>query len=201
MSSNDCRENDVNSPQAQQRRLDRLAAQIKDCTQCPALVENRTCPVPGSGAPNARIMLIGEAPGKQEDRQGVPFVGPAGQTLNELFEAVNLDRDQLFITSVIKCRPPNNRNPQRDEIANCRPYLERQITLVQPEAIGALGAIAAHWLLGNQLKLGRLRGELHAYQHVPVVCTYHPAYVRRNPTAKEQVQQDLLFLQEQVPMP
>ena len=191
----------MESEQEKTDGLERIAEQIRGCPRCGDLVASRTLPVPGTGSPMADVMLIGEAPGREEDRQGKPFVGPAGRTLDELLRAVDLDRAPLFVTNVIKCRPPKNRNPKPDEISNCFPYLEQQIETVRPRAIGTLGATAAHCLLGNRLRLARLRGQVHAYQRLPVVCTYHPAYVRRNPAVQQQVKQELLLLQQQIPGP
>jgi uracil-DNA glycosylase family 4 len=164
--------------------LARLARRVSCCPRCPALVENRTQPVFGVGRAGAKIMLVGEAPGAEEDRRGEPFVGAAGKRLNKLLEKAGLRREALFITNVIKCRPPSNRKPQADEIANCREYLQRQIELVRPAAICALGTVAAHWFTGGNEALKQLLERRDDYRGIPVVFTYHPAYVVRNPAAE-----------------
>lgn len=179
--------------------LKQVARQVAACPRCPELVRNRTHAVPGSGNAGGAIMLIGEAPGKEEDRRGEPFVGAAGETLNRLLGAVGLGREKVFITSVIKCRPPNNRNPTRQEIDNYRPYLKQQIEIIRPKVIGALGATAAHWLTNSRKRVGHLREAVHTYRDIPVACTYHPAYVRRNPAVEPTAREDLRLLLEQVP--
>lgn len=150
------------------------------CTAC-RLHETRTQVVFSDGNPDADLMVVGEAPGANEDKTGLPFVGAAGQFLDLLLRTVDLSReDSVYICNVLKCRPPGNRNPQPDEIESCTPFLVRQIELVTPKAILAVGTFAAQFLTGQQKALGRLRGDLHAYQGVPVVVTYHPAALLRN---------------------
>ena len=171
---------------------DALEQRIRDCRRCP-LHETRTQGVPGVGSRSARLMLIGEAPGAEEDRRGEPFVGKAGQLLDEMLRAIGLERSQVYITNVLKSRPPNNRDPQPDEVAACEPYLRRQIELLQPALIVALGRISAQNLLRTTRPLGRLRGEWHAYGplETPLLATYHPAYLLRTPADKRKAWHDL----------
>jgi DNA polymerase len=140
---------------------------------------------------DAELCFIGEAPGFEEDRKGEPFVGPAGQLLDRIIAACGLKRQQVFICNILRCRPPSNRLPLPDEAHNCREYLERTLELVRPRYICCLGACAAQNLLGSALSIGRLRGRLHDYRGTPVLCTYHPAYLLRNPAAKKDVWEDM----------
>jgi DNA polymerase len=142
------------------------------------------------------LCLIGEAPGADEDAQGVPFVGAAGQLLNRILAACNLEREEVYICNVIKCRPPKNRTPLPNEVANCREYLERQLALVRPKFICTLGASAAQGLLGTAQSMGKLRGKFHDYRGILVMCTYHPAYLlpHRNPGKKKDVWEDMKML-------
>lgn len=169
-----------------------LEAAIRSCTNC-ALHATRTNAVCGVGMRNADWLIIGEAPGADEDRKGEPFVGRAGQLLNEMLRAIGLQREQVFIANILKCRPPNNRDPQPDEIAECLPYLQRQIELLQPRVILVVGRIAAQTLLSTDAPIGRLRGQQHEYTGVPLVVTYHPAYLLRRPTEKRKSWEDLLL--------
>ncbi len=171
---------------------DALEQRIRQCCRCP-LHETRTQGVPGVGSRSAGLMLIGEAPGAEEDRRGEPFVGKAGQLLDEMLRAIGLERAQVYITNILKSRPPGNRDPQPDEVAACEPYLRRQIELLQPALIVALGRISAQNLLRSNLPLGRLRGEWHAYGplETPLLTTYHPAYLLRNPADKRKAWHDL----------
>ncbi|MEZ5541689.1 MAG: uracil-DNA glycosylase [Pseudomonadota bacterium] len=173
---------------------DALRAEVAGCTRC-ALHETRTRTVFGTGDRNADWMLIGEAPGADEDRQGEPFVGRAGQLLNEMLYAAGMRRDQVYIANILKCRPPGNRNPLPQEVACCQDYLQRQIALVRPRIILALGGIAAQNLLQTDLSVGRLRGSRHSYgaRGIPLVVTYHPAYLLRSPLEKRKVWDDLQF--------
>jgi DNA polymerase len=180
------------------RELADLANQVSVCSQCAALVAGRTHPVFGSGNHSAAILLVGEAPGRNEDLKGEPFVGAAGRVLNGILEALGVLREDVFITNVVKCRPPKNRKPLPDEIANCRPYLETQIALIQPRVLGALGGTAAGALLDTRETLARLRGTVHRYRNIPVVCTYHPAYVFRNREIESLIQDDLRLLVGQI---
>jgi DNA polymerase len=140
-------------------------------------------------------MLIGEAPGEQEDLKGEPFVGPAGQLLNEMLKALRLRREEVYITNILKSRPPGNRDPRPEEVTACEPFLRRQIALVQPQIILAIGRIAAQSLLKTDAPLSRLRGKVHRYEVIPLVVTYHPAYLLRNPAAKRQAWEDLKLAQ------
>jgi uracil-DNA glycosylase family 4 len=163
---------------------------VASCTRC-ALHESRTQTVFGVGNPEADWMIIGEAPGAEEDRRGEPFVGRAGKLLDEMLRAVGQGRDTVFIANILKCRPPNNRDPKPDESAQGRGYLERQIQLVQPKIILAVGRIAAHLLLDTDTPVGRLRGTLHHLDQTPLVVTYHPAYLLRSPSQKRKSWDDL----------
>ncbi len=170
-----------------------LEAQVRDCTHCADLVANRTQTVFGTGNRTADWMVIGEAPGADEDRQGEPFVGRAGQLLNAMLKAIGLERRQVYIANVLKSRPPNNRDPRPDEVARCIPYLKRQIELVAPRVILVVGRIAAQNLLATEEPIGRLRGQIHTEpaSGVPVVVTYHPAYLLRSPQEKRKAWDDL----------
>ena len=174
---------------------DELRRAVTGCTRC-ALHESRTQTVFGVGAPDADWMIIGEAPGAEEDRRGEPFVGRAGNLLDEMLRAVGLQREAVFIANILKCRPPNNRDPQADEAAACRGYLLRQIELVQPRIILAVGRIAAQQLLATDTPVGRLRGQLHEFESVPLVVTYHPAYLLRSPAQKRKAWDDLCLARQ-----
>jgi uracil-DNA glycosylase family 4 len=180
---------------------DALRAAVSACRAC-TLCERRTQTVFGVGHPQAQWMLIGEAPGEQEDLQGEPFVGKAGQLLDNMLRAVGLTRseapahEQVYIANVLKCRPPQNRNPEPQEVAQCEPYLLRQIALVQPKLILAMGRFAVQSLLKTGEPIGRLRGRVHEVQGVPVVVTYHPAYLLRNPLDKARSWEDLCLARE-----
>ena len=167
-----------------------LRAAVAGCTRC-ALHESRTQTVFGVGNPTAEWMIIGEAPGAEEDRRGEPFVGRAGKLLDEMLLAIGQGRESVFIANILKCRPPNNRDPAADEAASCRPYLERQIELVRPRIILAVGRIAAQQLLRSDEPVGRLRGKVHQLGATPVVVTYHPAYLLRSPSQKRKSWDDL----------
>ncbi len=173
-----------------------LRATVAACTGC-ELHRTRTQTVFGVGDTGARLMVIGEAPGADEDRQGEPFVGRAGRLLNQMLRAIGLERGQVFIANVLKCRPPNNRDPQAEEVLRCRGYLERQIQLIAPAVVLALGRIAAQHLLDTTLPLGRLRGQVHALPGTgqpPVLATYHPAYLLRSPQDKRKTWADLCLV-------
>jgi uracil-DNA glycosylase len=171
---------------------DALEAAVASCTRCP-LHHTRTQGVFGVGAREANWLIVGEAPGAEEDDLGEPFVGRSGQLLDRMLEAVGLDRQTVFIANILKSRPPENRNPTPEEAAACKPYLDRQIELVRPGLILAVGKIAAQNLLASTDAVGRLRGKVHTYGHdaIPLVVTYHPAYLLRQPSAKGKVWQDL----------
>jgi DNA polymerase len=172
---------------------DELEATVRDCRLC-GLCETRTQTVFGTGDRNARLMVIGEAPGGEEDRQGEPFVGRAGMLLNAMLRAAGFERREVFIANVLKCRPPHNRDPSDEETARCLPYLERQIELVAPKAILCVGRISAQRLLDTGQSIGRLRGRLHEFRGLPVVATYHPAYLLRAPLEKRKAWDDLKLL-------
>lgn len=171
-----------------------LHACVAECCLC-ELHKTRTQTVFGVGNRNADWLIIGEAPGADEDRQGEPFVGRAGQLLNAMLQALDLARQNVYIANILKCRPPQNRDPKKDEVAHCNAYLERQIQLIQPKVILALGRIAAQNLLQTNTSLGRLRGRLHHIEATPapVIVTYHPAYLLRSPQEKRKSWEDLLF--------
>lgn len=161
------------------RELAILANQVAGCKKCPELFATRTQTVFGVGNPNPEIVFIGEAPGGDEDKQGEPFVGKAGQLLNRILVKAGLKREEIYICNILKCRPPNNRKPQAEECRNCRPFLDRQLDLLAPKVILCLGGVAANNLLGNTIGITRLRGQLYDYNGIPVVCTYHPSYLLR----------------------
>ena len=169
---------------------DDLKKRIENCTKCP-LHTTRTQTVFGVGNPEAAILFIGEAPGANEDNQGEPFVGQAGQLLNAMLASINLKRDDIFITNILKCRPPNNRDPAPDEVSCCTPYLVEQIDLISPKLIVALGRIAAHFLLNTQTPLSRLRNQMHQYHNIPLIATFHPAYLLRTPSEKAHAWKDM----------
>jgi uracil-DNA glycosylase family 4 len=167
-----------------------LETAVRSCTKCP-LHATRTQTVFGVGHRRAQWMFIGEAPGGDEDRQGEPFVGRAGQLLNAILFAIGLKREEVYIANVLKCRPPGNRDPQPEEVIQCEPYLLRQIELIKPRLIVALGRHAAHSLLKTEVPLGKLRGQRLSYHGTPLIVTYHPAYLLRNPADKRKVWDDL----------
>ena len=173
---------------------DGVAARVAGCTLC-ELHTTRTRTVFGVGNRNADWLVIGEAPGADEDLRGEPFVGRAGQLLNAMLFAIGLQRDQVYIANILKCRPPNNRDPASAEVACCEPYLFRQIELIQPKIILAVGRIAAQNLLKTDTPIGKLRRQVHYYgpQRIPVVVTYHPAYLLRSPSEKRKAWDDLRF--------
>ncbi len=175
--------------------------QVKGCRLCSELVRHRTQTVFGVGNLEAELCFVGEAPGADEDAQGEPFVGAAGQLLNKIIEACKLKRSDVYICNVLKCRPPKNRTPLPDEVKNCRPYLERQLEVIQPKYICCLGAVAAQALLDSNLAIGKLRKAFHQYRGIPVVCTYHPAYLLRNPNAKRDVWDDMKMLMAKMGRP
>lgn len=181
-------EPDEDSTTAQQ--LQQVAEEVAQCTNC-RLHQTRTNPVFARGRVDAELMFIGEGPGADEDREGVPFVGRAGKLLDKMIAAMGLARDEVYITNIIKSRPPQNRDPRADEVEACWPYLERQIELVAPDIIATLGKPASNTLLGRDSPMYELRGNWHRYKAIPVMPTYHPAYLLRDPRQKEKVWQDL----------
>jgi uracil-DNA glycosylase family 4 len=181
--------------------LEILRTEVAGCTLCHELATTRTQTVFGVGNPTARLCFLGEAPGADEDRQGEPFVGRGGQLLNKIIEACRLKREDVYILNILKCRPPGNRNPTPGEADNCRHYLLRQLDLIQPEFICCLGAVAAQNLLRTTDAIGKLRGKVHDYRGISVVCTYHPAYLLRNPSAKKYTWDDMKMLMREMGQP
>ncbi len=170
-----------------------LEGEIRQCTAC-RLCDNRRQAVPGVGDRTARWMFVGEGPGAEEDRKGEPFVGPAGRLLDKMLASIGLTRShQVFIANAVKCRPPSNRTPHQDEIAQCRSYLDRQIALIQPSLIVALGRPAALALLKADVKINEVRGRTFERDGIPIIVTYHPSYLLRNPAEKGKAWQDLCF--------
>ena len=163
---------------------------IDSCLKC-SLGKTRKSFVFGDGNPNADVMLIGEAPGADEDEQGIPFVGRAGKKLNEILNAINFEREEVYIANIVKCRPPNNRNPLPEEMETCIPYLYKQIELVKPKAILCLGLVASHALLQNKATLTSLRGNVYEFNNIKVMATYHPAALLRNPNWKRGCWEDV----------
>ena len=183
-----------------------LRAEIGDCTRC-KLHSGRTHLVFGTGDPEAELMFVGEAPGEDEDRQGKPFVGKAGQLLTRIIEAMELKREDVYIANIIKCRPPGNRNPEPDEIASCSPFIQRQIEIMRPKVICALGTFAAQTLLGTGQKISQLRGRFHdlpilfsdgSPAGIKVMPTFHPAYLLRNPEEKKRVWEDMQMIMREL---
>ncbi len=170
--------------------LDEIAAAVAACTKC-TLYKGAANPVPGEGNPDADFMCVGEAPGAKEDETGRPFVGQAGQLLTKILAAIDLKREDVFIGNVLKHRPPGNRNPLPDEVKACSPYLIRQIELIRPKVILAMGLFAAQTLLETKLTIGKLRGQVHRYYGVPLIVTYHPAALLRNPSWKRPTWEDV----------
>ena len=170
--------------------LQLIREEIGECTRC-ALHKGRNKIVFGDGDPAARLMFVGEGPGADEDAQGLPFVGKAGQLLNNMIAAMGLRREEVYIANVVKCRPPGNRVPEQEEGATCSPFLVRQIDVVRPQVLVALGATAATWLLGSRQPLAGLRGRVHSARGIKLIVTYHPAYLLRDPRQKKEAWADL----------
>jgi DNA polymerase len=190
-------------------RLDAMRGPVLACTKCPHLVARRTQVVFGVGNPEAELMFVGEAPGEDEDRQGEPFVGRAGELLTKIIKAMGFERSDIYIGNVLKCRPdmppgvPGNRKPRGDEMQTCLPYLREQIEIIQPRALVALGATALEGLTGEQIPVGRARGRWMEFQGIPLMVTYHPAYLLRNQslTEKRKVWEDMLLVLEKLEKP
>ncbi len=180
-------------PSSGEESLDAIQADLKDCCRC-KLAPTRTNLVFGSGNPHAELMFVGEAPGADEDEQGLPFVGRAGQLLTKIIESIGMRRDEVYICNILKCRPPGNRNPETDEIAACEQFLFRQIASIKPKVICALGAFGAQTLLRTTQPIGRLRGQLIDYRGVKLMATFHPAYLLRNPNEKRKVWEDMKII-------
>ncbi len=170
--------------------LNNLQQTVASCTQC-ALYKTRTQTVFARGNPLAKLMIIGEAPGFYEDKQGLPFVGKAGMLLNKMLATIGLDEQNVYITNVIKCRPPNNRDPKSEEIMECSHHLIQQIQTINPQLILAIGRFAGQFLLKQQCSMTNMRNTFHLYQNIPVIVSYHPAYLLRNPKDKKKAFQDL----------
>jgi uracil-DNA glycosylase len=171
--------------------LDEIRKNLGDCQRCKLAQCGRKQIVFGAGNPKAQLMFVGEGPGEEEDKQGIPFVGAAGQLLTKMIEAMTFTRDEVYICNVVKCRPPENRNPEKDEIAKCEPYLKAQIDVVKPKVIVALGKFAAQTLLQDDTPITRMRGQWREYQGVPLMPTFHPAYLLRSPHEKKVAWADL----------
>jgi uracil-DNA glycosylase len=180
---------------ARDETLEEIRADLGDCARC-QLSEKRTTIVFGVGNPRAELMFIGEGPGHEEDRQGIPFVGAAGQLLTKIIEAIDLTRDQVYIANVVKCRPPNNRDPEPGEVEACRPFLDRQIDAVRPRVICALGRVSALNLLQTDEGITRLRGRIFSYRGAKLVPTYHPAFLLRNPGKKRECWDDMKLIKK-----
>ncbi|HEY7285662.1 MAG TPA: uracil-DNA glycosylase [Vicinamibacterales bacterium] len=168
-----------------------VRTEIGDCTRCKLHTQGRRQIVFGVGNPDADLMFVGEAPGADEDIQGVPFVGRAGQLLTKIIEAINLKREDVYIANVIKCRPPGNRNPEQDEVETCEPFLFQQVDIIKPKVIVALGTFAARALLRTLDPISRLRGRVYDYRGAKLIPTFHPAYLLRNPSSKREVWEDM----------
>jgi DNA polymerase len=182
-------------PEERARKLAELCAEVAACQRCPVLVANRTQTVFGEGSPAARLMFVGDGPGEQEDRTGRPFVGRAGQLLTDMItKGMGLAREDVYIANILKSRAPDNRDPLPDEVRNCLPFLERQISIIRPEFLCILGSPAAKALLNTSLGVTRLRGKWHRYRGIPAIVTWHPAYVLRTPSAKKETWEDLQML-------
>jgi uracil-DNA glycosylase family 4 len=178
-----------------QETLDDIRDDLGDCRRC-KLSPGRKTIVFGSGNPRAELMFVGEAPGADEDQQGMPFVGRAGQLLTKIIEAIDMRREDVYICNILKCRPPGNRNPEADEIASCEPFLFRQIAAVRPKVICALGAFGAQTLLRTTESIGRLRGRLIDFRGAKLMATFHPAYLLRNPMEKRKVWEDMQIVRD-----
>lgn len=177
--------------------LEEIRAELGDCTRC-KLHGGRSNIVFGEGSPRADLVFVGEAPGGDEDRQGRPFVGRAGQLLTDIIKAMGLKRDEVYICNILKCRPPKNRNPEPDEIAACEPFLVEQLQSLRPRVICALGKFAAQTLLKTDTAISVLRGRFHSYHGIRLMPTYHPAYLLRNPGAKKQVWEDVQMIMKEL---
>jgi len=185
---------DTDAGVSREEALARVVAEVAACPRCPELVANRTKTVPGQGSPYAKLMFIGEGPGQDEDRQGLAFVGRAGQLLTKMIESIAMTRDEVFIANILKCRPPQNRQPMPEEAANCRPFLMRQLQIIRPKVIVALGGVAAQNLLETHDGITRLRRRFYPFMGAKLMPTFHPAYVLRNytPDVRKKVYDDLL---------
>ncbi len=182
---------------SRKQTLEEIKEEIGDCTRC-KLHQGRTNIVFGEGNPKARLVFVGEGPGRDEDVQGQPFVGRAGQLLTKIINAMGLKRSDVYICNVVKCRPPGNRTPEQDEIATCQPFLFKQLRTIDPEVIVCLGGIAAQSVLKTKAKLGDLRGNFHSYSHAKLMVTYHPAALLRNPGFKKPLWEDMQLVMKEL---
>jgi uracil-DNA glycosylase len=188
----------VAQPQVHKKALLDLQDTVTSCTKCSELTRVRKSVVFGSGSAQAELVFVGEAPGHEEDLQGLPFVGRAGQLLTKIIESIGLIRQNVFICNVLKCRPPGNRNPLPEEIQNCEPYLFKQIELIQPKVICALGTFAAQTLLKTTSSISSLRGRFHEFRGARLICTFHPAYLLRNPEDKRKTWEDMKMIRAEL---
>jgi DNA polymerase len=177
--------------------LDQIGRDVAKCRKC-GLAKTRTNTVPGAGLSSAKLMFIGEAPGADEDKQGEPFVGRAGKLFTNMIEAMGLQRNEVYIANILKCRPPKNRDPEAVEVEMCKPFLKRQITEIKPRIICALGRVSAQTLLKTKSPLSTLRGNFHKYEGTDLLATFHPAYLLRNPAAKKDAWNDLQIIMEKM---
>ena len=173
--------------------METLAEEVGKCRKCP-LSGSRTNTVFGAGDPSAGVVFVGEAPGREEDLSGIPFVGRAGKLLDKILQAIEFSREQVFIANILKCRPPDNRDPNEKEVAACEPFLQRQLELIEPDIICALGRVAAQTLLRTRSSLGKMRGKIHYYNGIKMIATYHPAALLRNPNFKRPAWEDMKML-------
>ena len=180
-----------------EEQLKKVSQEMADCQLCP-LSKTRQNLVFGDGNPNAQIVFVGEAPGADEDQQGLPFVGKAGQLLTKIIEAMGIKRKDVYICNILKCRPPDNRNPLPEEISFCEPFLKKQLQAISPKVICALGKFAAQTLLKTDISISLLRGRFHTYNGIKLMPTYHPAYLLRNPSAKKQVWEDVQMIMKEI---
>ncbi len=187
----------VRSAEERLALLESCSSEAQGCTAC-RLATTRQKVVFGSGDPQARLLFIGEGPGAEEDKQGLPFVGRAGELLTKIIEAIGLRREDVYIANVVKCRPPGNRDPEPDEVVACRGFLERQIDLVQPRVLVVLGRIAAHTLLGNDTPISKMRGKWYEIRGLPAMVTFHPAALLRNPALKRSVWEDMQLVRDRL---
>lgn len=187
----------VTAPTIATPDLDALRQCVASCTACP-LHQSRTQTVFGTGSQQAKLMIIGEAPGFNEDQQGEPFVGRAGQLLTAMIKAIGYQREEVYIANILKCRPPENRDPTAEEVATCTPFLNQQIAMIKPRLLLAVGRVAAHYLLHSKSSLESLRGQIHTVgeERTPLIVTYHPAYLLRSPADKKKAYLDLQFAQK-----
>lgn len=185
------------SSRSKEEQLKITCQEMSNCQLCP-LGKTRKNLVYGTGNPEAKIVFVGEAPGADEDEQGIPFVGRAGQLLTDIIKAMGFQRKDVYICNILKCRPPGNRNPQPDEISKCEPFLKKQLQIISPEVICALGTFAAKTLLKTEMPISALRGRFHSCEGIKLMPTYHPAYLLRNPSAKRQVWEDVQMIMKEV---